>query len=452
MKIIVAGCGKIGTALVRALVSEGHDVTVMDSSPAVVESLTDIYDVMGICGNIADCETLAEASVAEANLFIAVSGSDETNMLSCFMAKRMGAENTISRIRNPEYNDNSLGFMREQLGLSMSINPELFTATELFNILKFPSAIKVENFSRGTFEMVEIVIPRESELDGMQIINMREKFKAKYLVCAVSRGDEVFIPDGSCVLRSGDRIGLIASAPEITKLLRMLGVLRKQASSVMILGGSRTAYYLAKKLTDSGVTVKIIESDEKRCEMLSAILPKAEIVFGDGGQQELLLEEGLRKLDAFVSLTGMDEENMLISLFASMQNVPKVISKINRAEMCAMADKLGLDCVITPTAIVSDIVVRYARALQNSMGSNVETLYKLMDGKAEALEFNVRADFKHLGIPFKELPIKSNILIAGIIRGKKTIIPSGDDMILSGDKVIVLAANQRLNDLSDIIK
>ncbi len=452
MKIIVAGCGKIGTALVKALVFEGHDVTIMDSSPTVVQSLTDIYDVMGVCGNIADCETLAEASVSEANLFIAACGSDETNMLSCFMAKRMGAENTISRIRNPEYNDSSLGFMREQLGLSMSINPELFTAVELFNILKFPSAIKVENFSHGTFEMVEIVIPQQSELDGMQIINMREKFKAKYLVCAVSRGDKVFIPDGSFVLHSGDRIGLIASAPEITKLLRMLGVLRKQASSVMILGGSKTAYYLAKKLTDSGVTVKIIERNEKRCEELCSIVPKAEIILGDGGQQELLLEEGLRKLDAFVSLTGMDEENMLISLFAAMQNVPKVISKINRQEMCAMAAKLGLDCIITPTDIVSDMVVRYARALQNSMGSNVETLYKIMDGKAEALEFNVRADFKHINIPLKDLPIKSNILIAGIIRGKKTIIPTGDDVILKGDKVIILAANQRLNDLSDIIK
>ena len=452
MKIIVAGCGKIGSAILSSLVSEGHDVTAVDSDPAVIEELTNVYDVMGVCGNCADPDTLTEAGIDSVQLFVAVSGSDENNMLSCFLAKRMGAQYTIARIRKPEYNDQSLGLMRQELDISLTINPELLTARELFNILKFPSAVKVESFSRRNLEMVEILLDENTELDGVQIFKMREKYKAQYLVCAVTRGDEVVIPDGSFTLKAGDRIGLIASPVEITKLLRMLGVLRKKASSVMILGGSKTAYYLAKMLTASGVDVKIIEQKAERCEQLCGLLPKTVIINGDGAKQELLLEEGIRTLDAFVALTGMDEENMIISMFASMQKVPKVISKINREEMTAMAGKLGLDCIITPKDITLNIIVRCARALQNSMGSNVETLYKIMDGRAEALEFNVREDFAAAGVSLKEMQLKPNILIAGIMRGRKTVIPSGDDSIHIGDRVIVLASGQRLNDLSDILK
>ena len=452
MKIVVAGCGKIGVSILKNLVSEGHDIIALDKDPAVIEELTNLYDVMGVCGNSADPDTLSEAGIESVQLFVSVSGSDEMNMLSCFLAKRMGAQYTIARIRNPEYNDQSLGFIRHELDLSLTVNPELLTAIELFNILKFPSAVKVENFSRRNLEMVEILLDENTELDGMQIFKMREKYKADYLVCAVTRGEEIFIPSGNFTLRAGDKIGLIASPGEITKLLKILGVLRKQASSVMILGGSKTAYYLAKMLTSSGIDVKIIEQRVQRCEELCALLPKAVIIHGDGAQQELLLEEGLRTLDAFVALTGMDEENMIISMFASMQKVPKVICKINRQEMCSMAGKLGLDCIITPKDITSNIVVRCARALQNSMGSNVEILYKIMDGRAEALEFNVREDFTAAGVSLKEMELKPNILIAGIMRGRKTIIPSGDDCIRIGDKVIVVASGHHLNDLSDILK
>jgi len=452
MKIIVAGCGKIGSSILANLVGEGHDVTAIDNDPAVIEQLTNVYDVMGVCGNTADPDTLNEANAASAQLFVAVSGSDEMNMLSCFLAKRMGAQYTIARIRNPEYNDQSIGLLRQELDISLTVNPELLTARELFNILKFPSAVKVENFSRRNLEMVEIRLEEGTELDGVQIFKMREKYKAQYLVCAVTRGDDVVIPDGSFTLKAGDKIGLIASPVEITKLLRMLGVLRKKASSVMILGGSKTTYYLAKMLESAGVDVKIIEKNLDRCEHLGAHLPKSVIINGDGAQQELLLEEGLRTLDAFVALTGMDEQNMIISMFAQMQKVPTVISKINREEMSVMASKLGLDCVITPKDITSNIIVRCARALQNSMGSNVETLYKIMDGRAEALEFNVREDFAATGVSLKEMQLKKNILIAGIMRGRKTIIPSGDDAIHIGDRVIVLASGQRLNDLSDILR
>ncbi len=451
MNIVVVGCGKIGTTILASLVSEGHDVVALDSDPAVVSEIVNIYDVMGVCGNGADMESLEEAQAERAEMFIAVTGSDELNMLSCFMAKKMGAKHTVARIRNPEYNDKGLAFMRQQLDLSLSINPDLMAARELLNILKLPSAVKIETFSQGSFEIIELWL-KNSVLDGKRISEIRDKYKTKFLICAVRRGEQVFIPDGNFELKNGDKIGLTASPAEMQKFLRSVGVLQKQARNVMILGGSRTAYYLAKMLGSIGNSVKIIEKDPAVCSELCEALPKTVIIQGDGAQQELLLEEGIRTVDAFVALTGMDEENILISIFAALQNVPKVISKINRDELFSMAEKLGLDCLISPKKIISDVMVRYARALQNSLGSNVETLYKLMGDRAEALEFNVKADPKLTGIPLKELRLKSNILIAGIIRDRKTVIPVGEDMILPGDRVIVLSAGQRLNDLSDILK
>lgn len=452
MNIIIGGCGKIGRTILESLVNEGHNVTAMDSDPAVIDEITNIYDVIGICGNCADTEVLDEAVVKSCDLFVAVTGSDELNMLSCFIAKKMGADNTIARIRNPEYNDNSLGFMRQHLDLSLSINPELLTARELYNILKLPSAVKIEYFSRRGIEMIEMRLKEDSALDGIKLMDLKNKYDVKILVCVVRRGDKVFIPDGSFELKSGDKIGITAVHSEIQKFMKALGLLRKQSKSVMILGGSRTAFYLAKMLIASGVAVKIIESRPERCVELSDALPKATIIQGDGAQQELLLEEGLRRVDAFVALTGMDEENILISIYAAANDVPKVISKVNRHELAVMAENLGLDTIVSPKSITSDILVRYARALENSMGSNVETLYSVMDGRAEALEFNVRSDSRLIDIPLKMLNIKENILIAGIIRGGKTIIPCGDDVILANDRVIVIAGQHRLNDLYDIIR
>lgn len=451
MKIVIVGCGKIGATILASLVNEGHDIVAIDSNSAQLSNITDIYDVMGLCGNGADSNTLREADIKNAEMFIAVTGSDEINMLSCFLAQRMGAKNTIARIRNPEYNS-SLGFMKEQLELSMSINPEYLAARELFNILKFPSAVKIETFSRGNLEMIEFRLKPDSVLDGISLMQMREHYKAKVLVCYVRRDDEVFIPDGNFVLKSGDWIGLTASPKELEKFFRSLGSFKKSAKNVMLLGGSRTAHYLAEMLTDIGNTVKVIEKDEKICAELSESLPKAVIINGDGAAQELLLEEGLRSLDAFVALTGMDEENILISIFAASQNVPNVISKVNGDELVSMAKNLGLDCIVSPKKIISDVLVSYARALQNSLGSNIETLYRLADSKAEALEFNVREDSRVIGIPLKNLEIKSNILIAGIIREQTTIIPAGNDTILPGDNVVVIAAEHKLQDLSDILK
>ncbi len=454
MKIIIAGCGKIGRTIVESLMLEGHDVVAIDNDPAVITDITNVYDVMGVCGNGADSDILQTAGVADAELFVAVTGSDEFNMLSCFMAKKLGAGHTIARIRNPEYNDKSLGFMCHCLELSMPINPELLAANELYNLLRFPAAVKIETFSQRNFEMIEIRLAQDSPIAGLTLRQLREKYDAKVLVCAVRRGDEVCIPDGSFKLCAGDRLGLTAAPNEIQRFMKATGALRPQARSVMILGGSTTAYYLAKRLLSAGADVKVIECDRARCEQLAEELPRAVIINGDGSRGELLLEEGLGSHDAFVALTGTDEENILMSYFASSQRVPVVITKVNRDEMLPLVGGLGLDYMISPKKAVADILVRYARALQNSAGSSVETLYKLMDGRVEALEFKVGEGLALLGIPLKELKpqMKPGILIAGIVRDRKTIIPSGDDKILSGDRVVMIAAGQQLGSLSDIMR
>ncbi|MGN1006394.1 MAG: Trk system potassium transporter TrkA [Aristaeellaceae bacterium] len=451
MNIIIVGCGKIGTTILSSLLAEGHDIVAVDSNPDVISEISNIYDSMYVCGSGTDCDTLTEAGVEHTELFVAVTGSDELNMLSCFIAKKMGAKHTIARIRNPEYNYKSLGFLRQQLDLSTSINPDLLAAEELFQVLKLPSAVKVEYFSHRNFELLELRLKENSPLCGARLSELRKRYEAKFLICVVQRGEEVYIPDGSFQLQAGDRIGLTAAPSEVQKLLKMMGILQKQARDVMILGASRMGYYLARMLLASGTNVKIIDRDHQRCQEISEKLPGAVVICGDGAQQELLLEEGIRSMDAFISLTGMDEENILISFFASSQGVPKVISKVNRDELRFIAEKLGLDTLISSRSVSSNVLSRYARALQNSLGSNVETLYKLMDGKAEALEFRVQADFPMTNVPLKDMRLKSGILVAGIIRNRKTLIPSGVDVILPGDRVIVLSAASGMHDLSDIL-
>ena len=452
MKILVCGCGKIGSTMCADLVAEGHDVVALDKDPAIISQITNTLDVMGVCGNAADCETLKDAGIAETELFIAVTGSDEVNMLSCFLARKMGADHTIARIRNPEYNDKSLDFLRHELHLSQAINPDLLAAKELFDILQIPSAIKVESFTGNTFKIIELIIKENSPLDGLVLRDFKNKYNTRVLICAVQRGQDVYIPDGNFMLKEGDRIGLTASPNELVQFLRKIDLMHKKARDVIILGGSRTAYYLAKMLEASGGGVKIIEKDPAVAEALSDSLNGTTVVCGDGTQQELLLEEGLASTDAFVTLTGTDEENILISIYAASKKVPKVISKVNSNELAAMAEKLGLESIVSPKKIISNILARYARALENSKGSQVETLYKLMDNHVEALEFLVDADSKIISTPIKDLSLKPNTIIAGIIRGRTTIAPGGNDVILPNDRVVIIAENQRLRDLSDILK
>ncbi len=452
MYIIINGCGKIGRTIVASLLEEGHDVTIIDNNPNVVADMTNIYDVMGVCGNGADADVLLEAGVENAELMVSVAGSDELNMLSCFLAKKLGAKYTIARIRNPEYNDNNLGFVREQMDISLTLNPELLTSVNLYNLLKLPSAANVETFSAGKFEIVEIKLKPDSLLDGLKIAELRGKFKAKFLISAVLREEDAYIPDGNFVLKAGDKICISANTVEIVRLMREMGIQQNPAKKIMILGGGRLAFYLAKILSEGSNTVTIIEKNPTVCETLCEALPKVTVVNADGTDQEVLLEEGILSVDAFVSLTGLDEQNILMSAYAQSKSVPKVITKINRAELMPLAENWGLDTVISPKMTVSDVLVRYARALENSQGSSVETLYKLMDDKVEVLEFVVKDDFDSIEIPFKDLSLKKNTLVAGIIRKRKTIIPSGDDMMLPGDRVIIIAANQHINNLSDIVR
>lgn len=452
MKIIVNGCGKVGKTILSSLVAEGHDVVAIDNNPKVLKNITEIYDVMGVCGNGADNDVLKEAGIKNARLFISVTDSDELNMLSCFMAKRMGAHHTIARIRNPEYNDDGLNFIKQQLDISLIINPELMASLELYNLLKLPSVLKVENFSVRNFEMVELKLKANSVLHNLKIMDWRSKFKQGVLVCAVQRGDEVCIPDGSFVLQSGDKIAIIGKPIEIVKLMRELGIQQNPAKNIMILGAGKMAFYLAKRLSQGNNSVTVIEKDKTICEEFCDALPKVLVVNGDGSDREILNEEGIDNVDAFVSLTGIDEQNILISSYAYSKNIPKVITKINRDELMPLAENLGLDTFISPKKSVTDIVVKYARALENSQNNSMETLYMVMDDKVEVLEFLVKGNLNFTGIAFKDLSFKSNTLIAGIVRDRKVIIPSGDDMMLQGDKVIVFAANQRINDLSDIIR
>lgn len=451
MKIIVVGCGKIGCTVIEALLAEGHDIVAMDNNPSVLAEITNLYDIITLCGSGTDSDALIEAQAASTELLIAVTGSDEFNMLSCFLAKKLGVKHTIARIRKPEYSDKSLNFLKKQLDISMVINPELLVAKELFNILKLPSAVKVETFSRGSFEMIEICLKDDSPLDGMRLIDLKKKHPDNFLICAVERDDKLYIPDGNFVLQSGDKIGITASSTDIQRLLKKLSLMQRQARNVMIIGATRTSYYLARLLIASGNAVKIIDADYQRCREFSENLPEAVIINGDPARQELLLEEGIKNIDAFVTLSGMDEENILLSYFALQQDVPKVIAKINRTEFLPTAARLGIDTVASPMKTVPDVAVRYARALEYTLESKVETLYKLMNGNAEALEFKVNSDCRLINIPFKELPTRSNVLVAGIIRGRKTIIPSGEDRILSGDSVVIISAGARINDLSDIV-
>lgn len=452
MNIIVIGCGKIGATVIKSLISEGHNVIAVDDNPTVINQVTNIFDVMTVCGNATDCDVLQEAGAETANLLIAMTGSDEINMLCCYLAKKMGTKHTVARIRNPEHNDRSLAFLKENLDISLVINPERLAAKEIFNVLKLPSAAKVEMFSSHKLEMVELKLKPDSPLDGMTLIELRKKFPVKLLVCAVSRGDEVYIPGGNFVLKSGDKIAVTTSPAEISKFLKMTDSIMRPCKDVMILGASRIAHYLSEMLISSGSSVKVVELNREICESFCDHIPEAVVINGDGAQQELLREEGIAQMDAFVALTGNDEQNILISFFASSQNVGKVVSKVNREEFFSIAETLGLETILSAKKTVSDIIVGYARSLQNSLGSKIETLYSFMDSKAEATEFVATDDFKFSNIPLKDLKLKPNTLIAGIIRKRTAIIPSGNDVILPNDKVIVLTAGRSLTDLSEIVK
>ena len=453
MKIIIVGGGKVGKTIIESMLKEKHEVILVDNDPAVVGNVTNLYDVMGICANGTEYEKLLEAGADKADLFIAVTGSDELNMLSCFAAKKIGARHTVARVRNSEYNTASWGFMKQQLEISMAVNPEKLAAEAIYDILKLPSATKVESFTARSFEMIEIIVKKGSAIDGMTLVDLRKKFSEKFLVCVVQRENDVFIPNGTFKVLSGDKIGVMVTNDDAHSILKKFGYPAKEAKNIMLIGASKTALYLADMLIKGRSSVKIIEKDPDVCDIVCERLSsKASVVCGDGMSREILLEEGVDGLDALVALTDRDEENILISFYALSKQVQKVIAKVNRNELSSISENLGLETTFSPKNIVADILVRYARAIGNSIGSKVETLYSLFGGNAEALEFNVEQDFEFTGVPIKKLETKPGILVAGITRGDEALIPGGDDCILSGDKVIVVAKGERLCNLSDILK
>lgn len=453
MKIIIVGGGKVGKTIIESMLKEKHEIVLIDNNPKVVGNVTDLYDVMGVCANGTEYEKLLEAGADKTDLFIAVTGSDELNMLSCFAAKKMGASHTVARVRNSEYNTASWGFMKEQLEISMAVNPEKLAAEAIFDTLKLPSATKVETFTARSFEMLEITVKKGSAIDGLTLIDLRKKFHEKFLVCVVQRGEEVFIPNGTFRVLSGDKIGVMVTNTDAHAVLKNFGYATKEAKNIMLIGAGKTSLYLADMLIKGRSSVKIIEKDSEKCEEICEKLSsKATVVAGDGMSQEILLEEGIEDLDALVALTNRDEENILISFYALSKHVSKVIAKVNRNELSGISENLGLETIFSPKNIVADILVRYARAISNSIGSKVETLYSLFGGNAEALEFNVESDFEYTETPLKKLEIKSDVLLAGITRENIAFIPGGDDVIHAGDKVIVIAKGERLCNLSDILK
>lgn len=453
MRVVVVGCGKIGHAIIGSLLKERHDVLCIDSDPAVISEITNSYDVMAICGNGISHGVLKEAGIEKTELFIAVTGSDEFNMLSCLAAKKLGAKHTVARIRNSEYNTESMGFIKDSLNLSMAINPEKLTAEALYNLLKLPSAIKIDTFTSRKFEIVELIVKKGSKIAQMSLMEMRKKFSGKFLIAVIERGDDVFIPNGTMTVCEGDKICVVCAISDTHKVLTELGFVQKESKDVIILGGSKIAHYLTEMLVEGHTSVKIIEQNKERCEQLCETLPSSvDVVCGDGMSQEILLEEGIMTTDALVTLTGSDESNILISFYAMSHNVPKVISKVNKSELSLISEKLGLDCIISAKNIIADILVRYARALNATVGSKVESLYSLLDGEAEALEFTVMPDFEYAQIPLKKMELKKDVLIAGIIRGKQAFIPGGDDTINVNDNVIVVSKGKSLYSLTEIIE
>ncbi|MCI8663608.1 MAG: Trk system potassium transporter TrkA [Hungatella sp.] len=451
MKIIIVGCGKVGTTLAEQLNKENHDITLIDQDAQALEKVTNSIDVMGVAGNGAVYAVQMEAGIHDSDLLIATTNSDELNMLCCLIAKKAGNCHTIARIRNPEYAA-EINFIREEMNLSLAINPDLAAAREISRLLKFPSAIKIDTFAKGRVEIMKFQIPEGSVLHDLKVWEVSSKLKLSVLICAVERGNDVVIPNGNFQLKAGDKVSFIASPAKAMRFFKEVGIENNSVKNAILVGGGRITYYLAKMLEDSPIKLKIVEQDLKRCRKLSEELPGVMVIHGDGSDQQLLMEEGIRQTEAFAALTGFDEENMILSLFAGTQSKAKLITKVNRTTFEGVVDGMNLGSVIYPKLITADTILQYVRAMQNSLGSNVETLYKIVADKAEALEFRVGEDAPMVGIPLEKLSFKANLLVACINRNGKIITPRGKDTIEVGDTVIIVTTNTGLKDLKDILR
>ncbi|WP_024346653.1 Trk system potassium transporter TrkA [Lacrimispora indolis] len=451
MKIIIVGCGKVGTTLAEQLNNEHHDIMLIDKNAGVINSITERIDVMGVVGNGAVYKVQMEAGIQETDLLIATTNSDELNMLCCLIAKKAGNCHTIARIRNPEY-DSEIRYIREELGLSMTINPEMAAAMEIARLLQFPSAIKIDTFAKGRIEILKFLVPDQSILDNMMVREVLTKLHCNVLICAIEHGNDVIIPSGQSVMTAGDKISFIASPSEANKFFKQAGIDNNTVKTAMLVGGGKITYYVAKLLENSKINVKILEQNLDRCNELSELLPRAMVIHGDASNQDLLLQEGIGQIDAFASLTGFDEENIMLSLYAASQSKAKLITKVNRIAFENVINSMNLGSVIYPKLITAETILQYVRAMQNSMGSNVETLYKIVADRAEALEFRVAKEPSIVGIPLEKLELKKNLLVASISRRGRFISPRGKDTIEEGDRVIVVTTVTGLNDLRDILR
>ena len=451
MDIIIIGCGKVGVALAEDLVQEDHNVTMIDTSPERLQTLSEDIDAIKLVGNGASIAMQMEAGVQTADILIAVTGSDEMNLLCCLIARKAGKCHTIARVRNPVYS-NEINFIKQTLGISMIINPELAAAMEISRVLRLPSAIRIDPFSRGRVELLKFKVKPEFRLSGKSVREIDNQIGGTVLFAGVERGDEVTIPDGNFVLQDGDLVSFIATPKNSVGFFHNLGIHTNRAKSVLIVGGGTISYYLARQLASMHVRVKIVEKDRARCEFLTENLPGALIINGDETDRRLLMEEGLTSTEAFVTLTNMDEENVFLTLFARENCGAKLVTKVNRIAFDELLSKLDLGTLIYPKYITSDYIIQYVRAMQNTIGSNVETLYHILDGRAEALEFVIREKSEVTDIPLMNISLKKNLLIACINRGGVIHIPRGQDSIQVGDTVVVVTSQRGLHDIRDILK
>lgn len=451
MQIIIVGCGKVGETLAKQLNKENHDVVIIDTNAEKIQNVCNQIDALGVCGNGASHVTLGEAGIKNTDLLIAVTGSDELNILCCLIARKAGKCQTIARVRNYLFSE-EVNFIKEELGLSMVINPEQAAATEIARLLRIPSAIEIDTFAKGRVEILKFKVENNSKLHNLSVMDISTKLKSDVLVCAVERGEKVIIPNGGFILQAGDMISIVASPQNASKFFSKITLANNQVKDVMIVGGGEITYYLAKQLLSMGIKVKIIERSKNRSEKLSELLPKALIINGDGTDQNILDEEGIEKIESFVSLTNIDEENIILSLFARSKTKGKVITKINRVNYGEVIDNLNLGSIISPKNITSEYILQYVRAMQNSLESNIETLYNIIEDKAEALEFYIREKSSIVGVPLEKLNLKKNILISCINHNGKIIFPGGQDIISVGDTVIVVTTNTGYKDISDILE
>ncbi len=450
MNIIIAGCGKVGRTLAEQLNAEGHEITVIDIKSKTLQDVASRSDVLGIHGDCTSYYIQNEAGIKQADLLIAVTDRDEINMLACLIAKKAGNCQTIARVRSPQYST-EIGFIKEELGLSMSVNPEFAASSEIFRLIQIPSALEVDTFAKGRINLIRVIIPENSILNNMQLKDMQGKVAVGALVCIVERDKTVTIPGGDFILRAGDRISVTLPISEANSFLNKIGIKAKPIKKVLIAGGGMTSYYLAKMLIKARIQVKIIESDMVRCDELTELLPKAVIINGDATDKHLLMEEDIEHTDAVCALTDTDEENILLALFVNKMTHAKVMTRVNRNSYDDVIDEMPVGSIISPKEITAEYIIRYVRSMQNSFGSNVETLYRLADNEAEALEFNVEVGARVTQAPLTDLRIKKNTLICCISRNRKIIRPGGKDVIQPGDSVIVVTTEKGLNGIDEIL-